>query len=416
MAEIESEESRLRSVYAEIARLKREIDIKQRNLKRGASHFSRSATYNAKSEKARSTTTPTPSILTAPTSFLAGLKCPQTTEHEYIIDHQRRTLMTPRAMKRLQDQLKRRREEHTLKQAQIRAQWEQEEWKEFQRRNDLEADACDRIMIGSDVFGVKLDGSKLLPIRGQKHKEGETVAWNGWNFLVCKSGLLRRTFGDQPRDYCKYFTRSGMCDRGTGCLFIHDLSHMALCRQYLAGRCMGGNCVLSHEATEFNTPICRYHFQDRCVNTNCRFSHKLPPMAHDKNVSIRTCRPFAVGGWCVRGSLCPFSHLYNCPDYEETGQCPRGTSCSLTHNVTRRVQRMIAEPTEVDNVIIPFDIPDEEEKTVISSYTVDPKVLFVRSGQVKFSIDRPDDDLIIDLNSSEEEHEDSTFLDDTAME
>ncbi|KAM9886342.1 hypothetical protein OXX79_014252, partial [Metschnikowia pulcherrima] len=85
---------------------------------------------------------------------------------------------------------------------------------------------------------------------------------------------------------------------------------------------------------------------------------------------------------------------------------PRGTGCTLTHSVTKRVQQMIAAPTEENNVVIPRDATDiMEETTVVSSYTVDPKILFVRSGQVKFSIDRPDGEMIIDLSSSEGEEE-----------
>ncbi|OBA16959.1 hypothetical protein METBIDRAFT_17791, partial [Metschnikowia bicuspidata var. bicuspidata NRRL YB-4993] len=221
--------------------------------------------------------------------------------------------------------------------------------------NATETDACDRVRIGTDVFGVSSNGTRLLPISGKKRQEGSVVVWNHWRYLVCKSGLLRRTFGEPPRDYCRYFTCNGSCVRGVQCRFIHDMSRMALCRHYLAGRCLG-HCILSHEASEYNTPVCRYHLEDRCSNARCNFSHELPAHARDSDFSIWTCRPFAVGGWCDRGRLCPFAHLYNCPDYEESGLCPRGNSCPLTHTITKR--------------------SFEPQNTIVSSYSVDPAVLF----------------------------------------
>lgn len=409
MLDLNSEEIKLRRVYAEIAKLKREIEFKKANLRRIPGHFPRTGIYQPKSERASFVSGSVKIPLAASPINIPdpGTDLPQ---NGYIIDHERRTLMTPRAMQRMQEKIKRHREDQAVKRAVLKAECEEKAWVEFTSKNAVEADACDRINIENDVFGVTLDATRLLPIRGQKRKEGGIVEWNGANYLVCKSGLLRRTTGEPVRGHCRYFTRNGNCARGTSCFFIHDMAHMALCRHFLAGRCLG-NCILSHEASEFNTPICRYHFQDRCLNSDCRFSHRLPENSHDPTVSIWTCRRFSVGGWCDRGILCPFAHLYNCPDYEEYGQCPRGNTCSLTHTMTKRVQRMIAEPTEVENVLIPGEFPEEPEKIIVSSYSVDPSLLFVRLGQVNFSIDQPGDNFVIDLNLSEGEADEPSFVD-----
>lgn len=404
MLDPDADARRYKDVHGEITRLRREIELKRRSLLR-LNHTAAQPTYQPKTERVRWSQSRL--VISLANLFEKSDSTDESVTNDYIIDHENRTLMTPRAMKRHQAKVQQMRAENARKRAILRAEWDAQEWTEFKNWNLAETEACDRVLIDGNAYGVKHDGTRLLPIDGLKRKEGEIVFWNGWTFLASKSGLLWRTTQTPPKIYCRYFTRSGRCSHGNGCKFVHDMSRLALCRHFLAGRC-AGECLFSHEASEFNTPVCRYHLQDRCLSKECKFLHKLPPKARQRDVEIMTCRPFALNGWCDRGQLCPFTHLYNCPDYEEAGSCPRGTGCTLTHSVTKRVQQMIAEPTEENNVVIPRDATDlMEETTVVSSYTVDPKILFVRLGQVKFLIDRPDGEMIIDLSLSEgEEDED----------
>lgn len=66
---------------------------------------------------------------------------------------------------------------------------------------------------------------------------------------------------------------------------------------------------------------------------------------------------------------------------------------------------MMAQPIIESNVLIsPADTEDDEEY-IISSYTVDPKMLFVRLGLVLYSVDGTGEELIIDLGLSEDEHD-----------
>ncbi|CAH2351813.1 hypothetical protein CLIB1423_04S06546 [[Candida] railenensis] len=165
--------------------------------------------------------------------------------------------------------------------------------------------------------------------------------------------------------------------------------------------------MLSHKRTQFNTPICRYFLENKCSNSQCMFSHNKPDKFDDPEVEIWVCRPFSISGVCSRGSRCPFLHLYICPDFQEEGTCPRGKSCSLSHLITQTTQRMIltkkAENEDEEDVLVESE--DEEQgrnqgegegrrkiaknrspvKKIISSYTVDPHVLFDKGMNEKYS-------------------------------
>lgn len=116
--------------------------------------------------------------------------------------------------------------------------------------------------------------------------------------------------------------------------------------------------------------------------------HWKPEHYGDPDYEVWTCRQFAIGGYCDRGKKCPMLHVLNCPDYEEEGSCPRGRSCTLAHPVTQRTQRLMETPSnkyerEIDEVVVDNDHP---EKTIISSYTIDPKLLLTVIPRGKYDI------------------------------
>ncbi|KAJ8143421.1 hypothetical protein OY671_003456 [Metschnikowia pulcherrima] len=234
MSDPDADASRYKYVHGEITRLRREIELKRRNLSR-LNHTAAQPTYQPKTERVRWPQSRL--VISLANSFEKSDSTDESVTNDYIIDHENRTLMTPRAMKRHQAKVQQMRAENARKRAILRAEWDAQEWTEFKNWNLAETEACDRVLIDGNAYGVNHDGTRLLPIDGSKRKEGEI--------------------------------------------------------------------------------------------------------------------------------------------------------------------QMIAEPTEENNVVIPRDATDlMEETTVVSSYTVDPKILFVRSGQVKFSIDRPDGEMIIDLSSA----------------
>lgn len=338
---------------------------------------------------------------------------------EYIVDEKNRTLMTPAAMRREQERLTKRAIAKAQLRERIRASQVEQAWQEQLSKNRTMTDNYDRVRIDHDVFAVAEKGTKLVPIAGSRRTRNQLVYWNNSSYHVARNGELRRdpiANTSSERAHCRYFTRNGtyfqqpyhgqhilttgICAKGTTCPYTHDMAHINLCRQYLAGKCMG-SCIMSHQPNECNTPLCRYHLEDACRNEQCRYLHKLPAHAKNANIEVWTCRPFAVGGWCDRGSMCPFLHLYNCPDYEESALCPRGLRCKLTHTVTRRLQEMMSQPGEVDGVVVEDHIA---EKRIISSYTIPSELLFPSARVYDFVIDkRRNTDLVFEVDLSDED-------------
>ncbi|KAG8471065.1 hypothetical protein KFE25_009486 [Diacronema lutheri] len=86
---------------------------------------------------------------------------------------------------------------------------------------------------------------------------------------------------------CRFFCRTGSCERGDGCKYAHDADRVALCRAFLAG------------------------------------NRSAPP-----------CADFAHG-YCARGLRCTDQHLLACEDWASSGTCARGDECPL-----RRTHRL----------------------------------------------------------------------------
>lgn len=157
-----------------------------------------------------------------------------------------------------------------------------------------------------------------------------------------------------------------MCQRGTRCKFSHEPEKLTLCR--MAGKCFSGECHLSHQPTEFNSPTCKFYKAGKCTNEKCLYTHKV-----DGNL---TCREFAVGGSCSSGKKCQFAHNWNCPDSQEYGFCPRGKNCKLNHllNTSREKPDGNAPPTPpsaIDYDFIKQSIISEDESEEDSDGSAD---------------------------------------------
>jgi hypothetical protein len=83
-------------------------------------------------------------------------------------------------------------------------------------------------------------------------------------------------------------------------------------------------CDLSHEPTPNRVPACHHFLRGNCVNSDCRYAHIRV------NPGAAVCRPFATFGYCPKGAECTERHVYECPDYNETGTCTN-TKCKLPH-------------------------------------------------------------------------------------
>lgn len=227
------------------------------------------------------------------------------------------------------------------------------------------------------------------------------------------------------------FDHLGFCAKGSNCRYKHDKARIRICPFFLNGSCTNSNCLLNHNLNHHNTPLCYFKMEKRCTNSQCKYSHLAPEHSGDPNYEISICRPFAVGHWCPRGRNCPFLHVWNCPDYDEELNCPRGETCTLRHLFTLRMQDNIS--TKPNVYIRDQTLVQEEEEPVpssskinISSYTVDPSVLFATdtSGNYQHYIDQvlfnnkkiepaPSTLFLIEISSDEErlsESEDESIM------
>ncbi|KAH8203592.1 hypothetical protein TruAng_002225 [Truncatella angustata] len=146
---------------------------------------------------------------------------------------------------------------------------------------------------------------------------------------IKKVNVPCKTFSWTDRQSATFWR--GSCLKGPNCRFIHDPSKVAICRDWLfKSDCPNGDaCDLSHETTEERTPLC-VHFANG-----------------------KLCRDFGLSGYCERGAKCPDRHVFECPDFSNSGAC-KNKGCKLLHRERASVLRHRAT-TAGDN---DEDMPD----------------------------------------------------------
>eukprot|EP01126_Amoeba_proteus_P060186 TRINITY_DN7934_c0_g1_i4.p1 TRINITY_DN7934_c0_g1~~TRINITY_DN7934_c0_g1_i4.p1 ORF type:complete len:242 (-),score=14.06 TRINITY_DN7934_c0_g1_i4:107-832(-) len=107
---------------------------------------------------------------------------------------------------------------------------------------------------------------------------------------------------DKTPQICLYFTRYGKCRNGLKCPFTHDPRKVAVCTNFLRGKCSETSCTLRHSSHLKNHTICHYFLQGICTNSNCPFTHVKV------NENAATCPDF-VKGYCPRGTTCKLKHI-----------------------------------------------------------------------------------------------------------
>jgi len=191
----------------------------------------------------------------------------------------------------------------------------------------------------------------------------------GTSFLspfVPGSALLSLLFVLEGTTWLKLTILSpGSCPKGPRCRYVHDPAKVAVCKEFLLkGSCPSGDsCDLSHELTPERTPSCLHFSKGKCSNPSCRYIHvRVSPAA-------LVCRSFAIYGFCEKGSSCAEKHVYECPDFSNTGTCAV-KGCKLPHRHKASVLRNI---TNVESAVAgeDSDISSDEEDEEIDSEDVD---------------------------------------------
>ncbi|KAK3395647.1 hypothetical protein B0T20DRAFT_419446 [Sordaria brevicollis] len=133
---------------------------------------------------------------------------------------------------------------------------------------------------------------------------------------------------------CRNFSMTGSCTKGPRCRYIHDPAKVAVCKDFLQqGECINGDsCDLSHDLSAERTPTCLHFIKDSCTKPDCKFTHaKVSPGAP-------VCREFGIYGYCEKGASCTDRHVFECPDFSNTGVC-KTKGCKLPHRERASVLR-----------------------------------------------------------------------------
>ncbi|CAJ2513831.1 Uu.00g019500.m01.CDS01 [Anthostomella pinea] len=247
------------------------------------------------------------------------------------------------------------------------------------------------IEVGGVRFHVVQQGSKLIKAPDDVNPPSATpkeALIGGVKFHRTKNGnLVRHGIVKAQRlavgvkkvnEQCKTFAWNGSCPKGPTCRYIHDASKTAVCRDWLLkGECLRGDaCDLSHEVTDERTPLCMHFAKGKCNNALCSYIH----VEHAQTDPV--CRAFGIYGYCDMGTSCPDRHVFECPDFSNTGIC-KMKGCKRAHidraSVLRKASlRGASEEME--------DLSSDDEGAAADSDDVD-------SDEVEEFIRKDDDDL-----------------------
>lgn len=157
---------------------------------------------------------------------------------------------------------------------------------------------------------------------------------------------------------------TGSCLKGPKCRYVHDPAKVAVCKDFLAkGECPNGDaCDLSHDLTPERTPACLHFAKGHCTNSNCRYTH-----ATNVSPAAPVCRPFGIYGYCDKGAACTERHVFECPDFSNTGVC-KTKGCKLLHRERASVLRKNARESGDQEMA---DVSSDDDGESVDSNDVD---------------------------------------------
>ncbi|KAK8090069.1 Zinc finger CCCH domain-containing protein [Apiospora hydei] len=164
-------------------------------------------------------------------------------------------------------------------------------------------------------FHVTRQGSKLVRATGDQNPPSATprvTTIGGVKFFRTKNGnLIRHGVAKAQRLACGVKKVDELCKTfsWTGCAVV------AICRDWLLkGQCQKGDaCDLSHDIAEERVPLCMHFANGNCRNEKCSYLH----VEHSQTDLV--CRAFGFCGWCDKGASCAERHVFECPDFSNTG-------------------------------------------------------------------------------------------------
>lgn len=125
--------------------------------------------------------------------------------------------------------------------------------------------------------------------------------------------------------------------------------------------------------TPERVPNCLHFAKGNCTKPECPFIHS------NASPSAPVCEAFGYCGYCEKGASCTERHVFECPEFSNTGTC-KTKGCKLLHRERASVLRNQAK---ADDGAMDEDLSSDEEP--IDSDDVD-------SDEVAEFIDAESDD------------------------
>ncbi|KAK8925293.1 Zinc finger CCCH domain-containing protein [Metarhizium anisopliae] len=183
------------------------------------------------------------------------------------------------------------------------------------------------IMIEGLRFHVADGGKKLVKSSDQHSATPKTAVIAGVRFHRTKTGNLvaNRIVQDQRVAVCKDFLKDGKCPNGE-------------------------SCDLSHDVSPERVPNCLHYAKGHCTKADCPYTHsRAAPGA-------LVCEAFGFYGYCDKGASCTERHVFECPDFSNTGIC-KSKGCKLLHRERASVLRNQAKANDA----MDEDVSSDEE-------------------------------------------------------
>ncbi|KAH6610496.1 hypothetical protein Trco_000516 [Trichoderma cornu-damae] len=256
------------------------------------------------------------------------------------------------------------------------------------------AAGTNEISVNGIRFRVLVGGKKLVKAPDDLAPSAitpKTAVVAGVKFHRTKTGNLvaQRIVNDHRRSgavkkldqLCKIFSTNGSCPKGPACRYIHDPDKVALCKDFLKdGKCPNGeSCDLSHELTPERVPNCLHHAKGQCSRPDCPFTHsKASP-------SAPVCEAFGFCGYCDKGADCADRHVFECPDFSNTGIC-KTRGCKLLHRERASVLRNQAKQRDETE-----DVSSEDESVDSDDVDSDDVAEFLEGDSDDSDFDNPKD-------------------------
>ncbi|KAF4512580.1 hypothetical protein G6O67_001700 [Ophiocordyceps sinensis] len=167
----------------------------------------------------------------------------------------------------------------------------------------------------------------------------------------CRSGVVRK-----KKELCRIFSTTGSCPKGPRCRFQHDPAKVTACRDFLKeGKCADGeSCDLSHDLSPQRVPNCVHFAKGNCAKPDCLYTHsQAAPGAP-------VCEAFGFCGYCEKGASCTERHVFECPDFSNTGSC-KIKGCKLLHRERASVLRAHGKQGEPEGDVSSEDEADDSD-------------------------------------------------------